>query len=117
MNIGIDYYDTITRYPDKFKQLTVDLMRTGNKLHIISAVKRENEDKLLKALRKLSIQCDSIEPLIFLNQHEVPQLKLEKCIELSIDMMFDDRQDVCELLNKHGILACHVVGGSYEAML
>jgi hypothetical protein len=35
-------------------------------------------------------------------------LKLAKCRELGIEVFYDDREDVCRLLSRHGILALRV---------
>jgi acid phosphatase class B len=40
---------------------------------------------------------------------QAPALKLAKCQELGITVFYDDREDVCRLLNQHGILAVRVM--------
>jgi hypothetical protein len=48
---------------------------------------------------------------------ESPHLKLAKCQELGIEVFYDDRDDVCRMLNKHGILAMRVPrtdGSTYD---
>jgi hypothetical protein len=46
--------------------------------------------------------------VVFRHPKESPQLKLAKCVELGIQVFYDDREDVCRLLNQHGILALRV---------
>lgn len=51
---------------------------------------------------------DLVHEVVFDSPKESPELKLAKCQELGIEMFFDDRDDVCRLLNKHGIVAMRV---------
>ena len=46
--------------------------------------------------------------VVFKNSSESPERKLAKCKALGIQIFFDDRQDVCDLLNANGILAFKV---------
>ena len=114
MIIGLDFYDTITRKPEIFRQLSDALCRQGNKVHIISAVRSENITRLLNNLKKSGVEYTSVNPVVYKEHSEIPQLKLEKALELGIDIFFDDMKDVCDLLNQNGIISCLVVGGSFD---
>ena len=46
--------------------------------------------------------------VVFRDPRESPHLKLAKCRELGIEVFYDDREDVCRILAKHGILALRV---------
>jgi hypothetical protein len=49
-----------------------------------------------------------VHEVVFRHPRESPVLKLAKCQELGIEVFYDDREDVCRLLNRNGILAFRV---------
>jgi hypothetical protein len=49
-----------------------------------------------------------VHEVVFGHPRESPVLKLAKCQELGIELFYDDREDVCALLNRHHILAVRV---------
>ncbi len=58
---------------------------------------------------ELGIPNSGVHEVIFRHPRESPELKLAKCVELGIQAFYDDREDVCRLLNQHSILALHVL--------
>lgn len=105
MNIGIDYYKTITNDPKLFTKLINSLL-IDHQIYIITAVKVENIATVRHDIRK--IPCTHLEIVIFENYEDIPRLKLEACKRLGIKMMFDDMVEVCELLTKHRILTAQI---------
>lgn len=123
MKIGFDYWNVISHYPEQIGLLACSLHQFATlpgdepiELHVISAIGKGRigtiEGEVFEALLDGGYESD----VIFTGIHEVvtgngkksPELKLEKCQELGITMFFDDRQDVCDLLNANGILAFKV---------
>lgn len=117
MKIGFDYWNVISHYPQEIAYIIDSFGLQGeSELHIISAIGKGRIGTIAKEVAQ-SLASDRLEdPLGVLKVHEVvtgngkksPELKLEKCKELGITMFFDDRQDVCDLLNANGILAFKV---------
>lgn len=106
--IGFDYWQVLSHFPEQFQALFDDLMDANTEVHIISAVGKERAGTVKAALEKLGYYYGQVHEVVFDHPSQSPELKLAKCKELGITMFFDDRDDVCRLLNKHGILACRV---------
>ena len=110
MKIGFDYWQCISHYPDEFRILEDALVMNKNEVVVISAVGSRKVGtvlaNVLEAIPDID-DCD-VHEVVFKHPRESPQLKLAKCQELGVQMFFDDRKDVCDLLNKHGILAFQV---------
>jgi acid phosphatase class B len=110
MNIGLDYWQVCSHYPDYFRMLA-ELWRTrgANRVYILSAVGRDRIGTVQAAIVALNIPYDGVFEVVFDDPQQSPELKLAKCQELGITVFYDDREDVCRLLNKHGILALRVM--------
>ena len=110
MKIGFDYWQCISHYPDEFRILEDALVMNKNEVVVISAVGSRKVGtvlaNVLEAIPDID-DCD-VHEVVFKHPRESPQLKLAKCQELGVQMFFDDRKDVCDLLNQHGILAFQV---------
>lgn len=107
MKVIFDYWQVISHYPDQFMRLGSALISEGHTVEIVSAVGKVRAGTVEKEVRKLGFEYP-VHEVIFNDPSESPQLKLKKCLELGADMIFDDRDDVCRLLNQHGILALRV---------
>lgn len=115
MIIGIDYWQVLSHYHKEFfnefvaAMLLWDVQATqDNQIHIVSAVGHDRAGTVEAAVRKLGFKRIPVHEVVFDNPHQSPELKLAKCQELGITVFFDDRDDVCRLLTKHGILAMRV---------
>lgn len=123
MIIGFDYWQVISHYPDQIGHLMFALRHaprlsaeSDHEIHVISAVgsarigtiEREVFNVLLDAGFESDHLLDGIHEVVFDDPSQSPELKLAKCLELGIDMFFDDRDDVCRVLNAHGIAAMRV---------
>ena len=102
MNVGIDFYDTITSDPPKFRRLIGRLKEKGHTVFVISAIREENMDRLKRDFKRSRMRCELV-PVVFNGFFDVPELKLRECQRLGIDEMIDDRADTCELLERNGI--------------
>lgn len=105
--IGLDYWQVCSHWP-YFGELAAALRQAGHEVHVISAVGRKSAGSVAPSLANLGIKCDGVHEMLFAHPRESPALKLAKCRELDIGVFYDDRQDVCDLLNEHGIMAVRV---------
>ena len=112
MTVGIDYYRTISAYPQQFGLMISNLLHGGETVYIVSAVGGKSAGTVRQAVLDLypwlSAYTDMVHEVRFRRPHESPALKLAKCKELGIEIFYDDRSDVCDLLNENGILAFKV---------
>jgi hypothetical protein len=113
-NIGFDYWQVVSHYPVQIRELLSSLANNANGVYIISAVGKNRVGTVADAVRKVwpgfseKFYTKCIHEVVFKDPIESPELKLAKCQELDITMFFDDREDVCRLLSKNGILAFRV---------
>ena len=114
MIIGIDYWQVLSHHPKYFTELIRVHMNAGHAVHIISAIGESRKNTVDNAVRKIMIEhgvgqyFPQVHELIFDDPKQSPELKLELCKLLEVDAFYDDRDDVCRLLNKHGITANRV---------
>lgn len=108
MRIGLDYWQVCSHYPDYFRELARLHKINLAEVHIISAVGKNRVGTVQAEIDALAIEYDQVHEVVFKHPSESPELKLAKCLELGITVFYDDRDDVCRLLNKHGILALRV---------
>ena len=122
MKIGFDYWNVLSHYPKEFGALVQGLCVAFSEgadleLHVISAIGKGRIGTIEKELFNIFLEAGyesdvifngGVHEVVFDNYKQSPELKLAKCKELGITMFFDDRQDVCDLLNENGILAMHV---------
>lgn len=105
--IGFDYWQVLSHYPEEIALLDESLWMNFQETHIISAVGRNRAGSVAKEVLKImpNYPPENIHEVLFTSPKQSPELKLAKCKELGISMFFDDRTDVCDLLNQNGILA------------
>lgn len=108
MTLGLDFYGTISSYLKRFRELAQEVLDGGGKVYIVSAVHPENEQRLLLDIKRSRMPYTAVAVIPYERYQRVPKLKLEKCRELRIDVMIDDRQDTCALLAKRGYTALFV---------
>ena len=109
MKIGLDYWQVISHYPDYFRELARAHLALNGEVHIISATGKHRSGTVAQEVAEHGIPHSGVHEVVFRDPSESPELKLAKCRELGIQVFYDDREDVCRLLNKHGILALHVI--------
>jgi acid phosphatase class B len=116
MKIGFDYWQVISHYPEQIYILLSSLEMNAYDTHIISAVGEQRVGTVAKEIKKIKqfshfsdrYLNEHVHEVVFDSPIQSPELKLAKCKELGIEIFFDDRDDVCRLLNKNGILALRV---------
>lgn len=106
MKIGIDFYDTITDNPSKFRRYIRQLKDEGHTIYVISAIYSSNLSRLQKDYKKVRIHCELV-PVFYSQYNDVPELKYKKCMELGIDLMIDDRIDTCSYIYSMGKMVEH----------
>jgi hypothetical protein len=108
VKVGFDYWQVLSHYPEQFKVLVNSLFCAGHQVYVLSAVGKNRAGTVKDEVTKLGFDIPVYE-VAFDDTRQSPALKLAKCQELGIEMFFDDREDVCRLLNQHGILAVQVM--------
>jgi acid phosphatase class B len=111
MIVGFDYWQVLSHYPSEFNQLIDALRRDHHALHVVSALGKTRAGTVKKELEGLGFDTEFIQvhEVIFDSPIQSPELKVKKCLELGIDMFYDDRADVCRALRTAGILAVQVI--------
>ena len=107
MRIGFDYWQVISHFTDHVKDFVDAMEMGGHEVVCISAVGLKRKGTVEPAVRALGFDIP-VHEVVFDNPKQSPELKLAKCQALGIEAFFDDRDDVCRLLNKHGIMAMRV---------
>ena len=118
MIVGIDYWQVISHYPEYFSRLAMMRQEAGDKVVVISAVGGNRVGTVEAEVRQLGFPNSvRVHEVVFEHPGQSPALKLAKCLELGVKVFYDDRDDVCRLLNEHGILALRVPrkdGSTYD---
>lgn len=111
MIVGFDYWQVLSHYPEQLRPL-INALEYGNVgVVVISAIGKNRLGTVAAEIEKLNyafIDSENIYEVVFDNPKQSPKLKLAKCKELGVDVFFDDRDDVCRLLNQNGIMAMRV---------
>jgi acid phosphatase class B len=116
MIVGFDYWQVLSHYPDRIGHLVDVHAQAGDEVHIVSAIGRSRIGTVEQEVRAITLH-GTVHEVVFRDPRESPFLKLAKCQELGIEVFYDDRDDVCRVLNKHGILAMRVArrdGSTYD---
>lgn len=106
--IGLDYWQVISHYTDYFKGFAEEMLEAGHEIHIVSAVGDKRFRTVSKDIDKTGVPYTKKHIVLFDNPAQSPELKLEACKKIGITVFYDDRDDVCRLLNKNGIVAMRV---------
>ena len=107
MIVGFDYWQVLSHYPDEITHLMQLHDLVGDEVHVVSAVGRNRAGTVEAEVRAMTT-LPTVHEVVFSHPSQSPQLKLAKCRELGIELFYDDREDVCRLLSRHGILAMRV---------
>lgn len=116
MIVGFDYWQVLSHYPRQIGHLIRIHERAGDEVHVISAIGLGRIGTVEQEVRALT-PVPAVHEVVFTDPRESPYLKLAKCQELGIELFYDDRDDVCRVLTKHGILAVRVTrrdGSTYD---
>lgn len=107
MIIGFDYWQVLSHFTDHCKEFIDGMQGAGHTVVCISAVGHKREGTVEAEVRKLGFDIP-VHEVVFDSPKQSPELKLAKCQELGVEAFFDDRDDVCRLLNLNGIMALRV---------
>lgn len=107
MIVGFDYWQVLSHYPAEIVHLMELHDLAGDRVHVVSAVGRNRAGTVEAEVRAVT-PVPEVHEVVFAHASQSPQLKLAKCRELGIELFYDDRDDVCRLLSRHGILAMRV---------
>lgn len=116
MIVGFDYWHVLSDYPRQMSHL-IDLhAMAGDDVHVISAIGVGRIGTVEGDVRRIT-SIPRVHEVVFDHVSESPALKLAKCLELRIELFYDDREDVCALLAANGVLALRVPrpGGRSDA--
>ena len=107
MIVGFDYWQVLSHYPEQIRHLIELHAGAGDTVHVVSAIGTGRIGTVEAEVRAVTGIPD-VHEVVFRHPRESPVLKLAKCQELGIEVFYDDRDDVCRLLTKNGILALRV---------
>ena len=107
MIVGFDYWQVLSHWPEQIGHLIEVHERSGDEVHVISAIGHGRIGTVEAEVRRLS-PVPEVHEVVWSDSTEAPVLKLDKCRELGITLFYDDRQDVCDELTRNGILALRV---------
>ena len=117
MIVGFDYWQVLSHYPAQIAHLMAVHALAGDEVHVISAIGAGRIGTVEAEVRRVTEE-GTVHEVVFRDPRESPQLKLAKCRELGVEVFYDDREDVCRMLAKHGVLALRVprrdTGGDVE---
>lgn len=116
MRIGVDYWQVLSHYSDQLRPLIDAYTAAGHEVVVVSAVGRKRAGTVEQSVRALGFGLP-VHEVVFSDPRESPQLKLAKCGELGVTVFYDDRDDVCRLLSRNGVLAFRVTrrdAGSHD---
>jgi hypothetical protein len=106
--IVLDYWQTISHYQEYFKEFAQQMLDAGHEVHIVTAVGEERAKRVFADINKTGVPHTKKHKVIFKDPSESPALKLKKCQQIGATVIYDDRDDVCRLMNKNGIVAMRV---------
>lgn len=113
MNIGFDWGGVLDEHPDRLTQLADALKRSGHEIYIVSAINAGEEETRRQQVEEIMPDvCTEIITLVAAHPDQ-PLEKLKIVLDKKIDMFFDDRADICQLLQNNGVLAFQVPRVTY----
>ncbi|MDH2444583.1 hypothetical protein QDR37_11565 [Amnibacterium sp. CER49] len=107
MIVGFDYWQVLSHHPERIGHLIAVHQAAGDTVHVVSAIGAGRIGTVEAEVRAIT-PVPAVHEVVFRDPREAPYLKLAKCRELGIEVFYDDRDDVCRELAKHGILALRV---------
>jgi len=106
--IGIDYFGTIDKYPRQFKKLARAYLAAGYPVYIITAVKPDRVTAVERMVRASRMPYTELEIVTFEDFRQLAHLKLQAARKRGVRLMYEDIQEVCELLAHHGIMTAQI---------
>lgn len=110
MILGLDFYDTVSAWPVALRKLAQSVLDAGGEVHIVTAVKRANEDKVRRHIKDSRLPHTSIQVVFFDNHNEVAKLKVPVYRELNCDVVIEDDQSVIMEARQKGLCTLEIGG-------
>ena len=108
MILGLDWDDTVSEYPIGFKKL----VECATEIHIITlnnSITETYAKELLNFNNHLTIHVMPDEEIdASLHDFGIGSWKANKCLELGVELMFDDMKEVVDSCLKVGVPAIQV---------
>ena len=108
MIIGLDWDDTVTEYTTGFKKL----VECATEIHIITlnnTITEEYAKEVLSFANHLTVHIMPDEEMdASLAYFGIGEWKANKCLEVGVDIMFDDMKEVVDSCIKVGVPAIQV---------
>lgn len=114
MILGLDFYKTITVCPRVYKKLAETILAGGGQVHIITAVKSKNVEKVKVELAATDVPYTELHIVEFTEYNDIPELKAQVCGRLELDMLIDDMRETVELVYKSHIVGVQSLGGEIK---
>ncbi len=108
MKIGLDYWQVVSHHADYFQELVTGMVMRGHEVHVVSAIGKGRIGTIEGEVKRVLTGVHASHEVVFDHPEQSPELKLAKCRALGITVFYDDRDDVCRLLTRHGIVAMRV---------
>lgn len=108
MILGLDYDDTISEYPTGFKKL----VECATEIHVItlnSGITEVFAKEVLNFNNHLTVHVMPDEEVnASLHDFGIGEWKANKCLELGVELMFDDMKEVVDKCIEFGVPAIQV---------
>lgn len=103
MKLGIDWDGTMASYPNAFRRL----VKFATEVHVIT-LNPYLELETVRIAMELDKDMSDVKVRKHVYPHEIlghdetlaPEWKSDKCNELGIDIFFDDREDICQMVEQ-----------------
>lgn len=116
MILGLDFYDTISAYPKALRLLANDIIVSGGQVHIVTAIKRVNEERVYRHIRDARVPYSDIHIVFYENYNDIPKLKVPVYKELGCDIIVEDNPMVILEARLRGLCALEIAGQSLSPL-
>lgn len=117
MKLGVDFYDTITAYPVALRRLAECVIEGKGEVHIVSAIKRVNEERTRRHLKDARIPFTTVNLVFYEKYEDIPNLKTEVYRNLGCDLVIDDMPMVVLACRTKGLCALEIGGISNSPLV
>lgn len=117
MVLGLDFYDTITAYPVALRKLATDVLEAGGSVHIVTAIKRVNEERTRRHVKDSRVPHTSLEIVFYEKYEEIPKLKIPVYKGLNCDIIVEDNIEVLFEASLRGMCGLQVSGISNSPLV
>jgi hypothetical protein len=108
LRVGFDFHNALDSWPNQITNLMRRHKYYGDYVCVISAVGHRRKGTVASQVLDLTVYVDDVYEVAFQHPSQSPELKLQQASASRLDVFYDDREDVCNLLTSHGILCFRV---------